>query len=265
MATLVFFHAHPDDEAITTGGSIARAAAEGHRVVIVIATDGALGETPDDLGPGETLIDRRKMEMASSAAVLGAQRVAWLGYADSGMTGWEQNSSPDSFLNADVAEAGERLAAILREEHADLLVTYDWHGNYGHPDHIRVHDVGYRGAELAGTPSVFEATVNRDEMRRFGERARELAREGEEEFNPDGPADDGNPMGEPEGEICLRVDVTPYIGQKRSALMRHRSQVSDTSFFSKMPDEIFAIAFGTEWFKQRGVSGPPVDGWLLPA
>jgi LmbE family N-acetylglucosaminyl deacetylase len=262
MATLAFFHAHPDDEAITTGGSIARAAAEGHRVVVIVATDGALGETPDDLGPTETLVDRRRSEMESSVAVLGAQRLAWLGYADSGMTGWEQNASPASFHLADVDEAGERLAAILREENVDLLVTYDWHGNYGHPDHIKVHTVGYRAAELAQTPSVFEATVNRDEMRRFSEQVR-LSAPGDDDFDPDGPADDGNPMGEPESEISLRVDVSQYIGQKRSALARHRSQVTDSSFFLQMPDEAFTVAFGTEWFKQRDVAGPPKDGWLV--
>lgn len=267
MATIVFFHAHPDDEAITTGGSIARAVAEGHRVVIVVATDGALGETPDDLAPGETLVDRRRGEMQASAKVLGAHRVAWLGYADSGMTGWEQNTAPASFLQADVDEAGARLATILREEAADVLVVYDWHGNYGHPDHIRVHDVGYAAAGQAATPAVFEATVNRDEMRRFRDQAREagLAPEGEEDFDPDQAADDGNPMGEPEAEIAVRVDVREYLDLKKTALLRHRSQVSDTSFFAQMPEEAFAAAFGTEWFKRRGVPGPPVDGWLVPA
>jgi LmbE family N-acetylglucosaminyl deacetylase len=262
MATLVFFHAHPDDEAITTGGSIARAVLEGHRVVVVVATDGALGELPDDLAPEETLVDRRRLEMEESIAVLGAHRLEWLGYADSGMTGWEQNTHPSAFLQADIAEAGQRLADVLREEEAEVLVVYDWHGNYGHPDHIRVHHVGYHAAELAGTPSVFEATVNRDAMRRFRDAAG-LAPEGEE-FDPDAPMDDGNPIGEPETEIHLRVDVLPYLQQKRGALLRHRSQVTDTSFFLQMPDDVFAQAFGIEWFKRRGVSGPPVDGWLVP-
>ena len=146
-----------------------------------------------------------------------------------------------------------------------MLVAYDWHGNYGHPDHIKVHDVGYAAAALAATPNVFEATVNRDEMRRrFSEQAQELAAEGQD-FDADGPADDGNPMGEPESEICLRVDVSDYLIQKRAALTEHRSQITDQSFFSKMSDETFRAAFGTEWFKQRGVQGPPRDGWLVPA
>lgn len=267
MATIVFFHAHPDDEAITTGGSIARAAAEGHRVVVVVATDGALGETPDDLVDGETLVDRRRVEMEASAEVLGVHRLVWLGYADSGMTGWPQNSDPHSFLQADVGDAGARLAGILREEGADVLVVYDWHGNYGHPDHIRVHDVGYVAAEIAGTPAVFEATVNRDEMRRFRDQllAAGVAPEGEDDFDPDKGADDGNPMGEPEADIAFRVDVSAYLELKKTALLRHRSQVTDLSFFSQMPQEAFATAFGTEWFKRRGVPGPPVEGWLVPA
>ena len=68
------------------------------------------------------------------------------------MTGWEQNADPSSFMQADVDEAAGRLAEVLREEQADVLTTYDWHGNYGHPDHIKVHHVGHRAAELAATP-----------------------------------------------------------------------------------------------------------------
>jgi LmbE family N-acetylglucosaminyl deacetylase len=104
VGTLVVFHAHPDDECISTGGSIARAVAEGHRVVLVIATNGDFGEVPDDLADGETLVDRRRVEAQKSADVLGIERVEWLGYKDSGMTGWEQNSDLDSFLLADVEE-----------------------------------------------------------------------------------------------------------------------------------------------------------------
>jgi LmbE family N-acetylglucosaminyl deacetylase len=114
MATLVCFHAHPDDEVISTGGTIARAAAEGHRVVLVVATNGEHGEVPDDLGPDETLADRRRAETEASARVLGVARVVWLGYTDSGMTGWDQNGHPDSFHRADPDEAGARLAEVLR-------------------------------------------------------------------------------------------------------------------------------------------------------
>lgn len=268
MATLVFFHAHPDDETITTGGTIARATNEGHRVVLVVATDGRNGEVPDDLGEDETLVERRRVELERSAAVLGVQRVAWLGYRDSGMTGWEQNDDPESFWQADTDDAAKRLATIVSEEAADVLVVYDWHGNYGHPDHIKVHHVGYRAAEIAGVAEVFEATVNRDAIRAMVEQGRTAAlAEGAEglpeDFDVDGPADDGNPLGEPAEAISYVVDVSAYALQKREALRCHASQVTDTMFFLQMPEDQFVAAFGTEWYIRRGVPGPPVEGWLV--
>ena len=139
---------------------------------MVIATNGAYGEVPEDLADGESLVDRRRAETARSAKALGVHRVEWLGYKDSGMTGWEQNNDPASFLQAPVEEAASRLAGILQEEHADVVTVYDWHGNYGHPDHIKVHTVGHRAAEIAGTKTVFEATMNREHIVRLVEMAR---------------------------------------------------------------------------------------------
>ena len=266
MGTLVCFHAHPDDESMTTGGSMARAAAEGHRVVLVVATNGEYGEVPEDLAQGETLLDRRRAESAASAAALGVHRLAWLGYKDSGMTGWTQNEDPESFWQASVDDAGERLAKILREENADVLTVYDWHGNYGHPDHVKVHRVGHRAAELAGTPNVFETTMNRDAMKRFFAVAKEMGAsagpEGED-WDPDGPADDGNPFGTPESELTHAVDVAAYIAQKRASITCHKSQVTDAGFFMSLPDEAFAMAFGTEWFMRKGDKSPLREGWLF--
>lgn len=269
MGTLVCFHAHPDDEAISTGGSIARAHGDGHRVVLVVATNGDHGELPDDLAAGESLIDRRRAETACSAAVLGVDRVVWLGYADSGMTGWEQNDAEHSFHRADLEEAAHRLAAVLVDEHADVLTIYDWHGTYGHPDHVKVHRVGVRAAQLvegrlAGL-RVFEATANRDDLARL---LREVVASGgeldEDAFDPDAPADDGTPFGTPEAELTLEVDVGPWVGHKRRAIACHRSQVSDSSFFLSMPEEAFARAFGREWFVERGVpASGPRPGWLF--
>jgi LmbE family N-acetylglucosaminyl deacetylase len=264
MGTLVCFHAHPDDESISTGGSIARAKAEGHRVVLVIATNGDHGEVPDDLAPGETLVDRRRAETVRSAAVLGIDRVEWLDYADSGMTGWDQNDHEHSFLQAPLDEAAEKLAAVLRDERADVMTTYDWHGNYGHPDHIKVHQVGHRAAELAGTPAVFEATMNRDHFGRVMAMAAESGMpEREETFDPNDPADDGNPMGMTDEEITHAVDVMAYLDVKRESMRAHRSQITDTSFLLDMPAEAFAAAFGTEWFIKPGAPGGAKAGWLF--
>lgn len=269
MATLVTFHAHPDDEVISTGGTIARAARDGHRVVLVVATNGDHGEVPGDLEPGETLVERRRCETEASARVLGVSRVVWLGYADSGMTGWEQNAHPDSFHRADPAEAADRLAAVLLEESADVLTIYDWHGNYGHPDHIAVHRVGLAAAQLVPQVRVLEATMNRDAFVRMIEAARASGTlmgspdSDQDEFDPTGPADDGNPMGTPEAELTLAVDVAEHLGAKRAAMRCHASQIEDTSFFLQMPDEVFAAAFGTEWFIEHDGQPPLRQGWIF--
>ena len=263
MGTLVCFHAHPDDESISTGGTLARASAEGHRVVVVIATNGEYGEVPEDLADGETLVDRRRAETARSAAALGVHRVAWLGYKDSGMTGWDQNSDPESFLQAPVEEAATKLADILREEHADVLTVYDWHGNYGHPDHIKVNIVGHRAAEMVGVDRVFEATMNRDHIIRMVEAAREAGALFGEDFDPNAGADDGNPLGMLESELTHAVDVSAYLTAKRESLRAHRSQITDTSFFLEMPDEAFDQSFGTEGFILKGAEPGLRPGWLF--
>ena len=139
-----------------------------------------------------------------------------------------------------------------------MLTTYDWHGNYGHPDHVKVHTVGHRAADLAGTPAVFEATMNRDEMVRWFE-----SHQMESDWDPRAPMDDGNPLGSPEAEINLRVDVSGYIAQKRASILSHASQVTDTGQFSAMTDEAFAAAFSTEWFIERGAPPGLRDGFLL--
>ena len=257
MSTLVCFHAHPDDEAIATGGAMARAAAEGHRVVLVVATNGDHGEVPDDLADGETLVDRRRKETEASIEALGAHRVVFLGYKDSGMTGWDQNSDPESFLRANLDEAAERLAGVLREENADVVTTYDWHGNYGHPDHIKVHQVGNAAADVIAAEGssmrLFQATMNRDRVVTMMQQVMESGmtppqgNDDGELFDPAGPAD----------------DVTDYVDQKRAAITCHRSQISDQSFFLEMPPQAFAVMFGTESYIERGVAPPMQRGWLF--
>jgi LmbE family N-acetylglucosaminyl deacetylase len=251
MATLVSFHAHPDDEAIPTGGTLAKAAADGHRVVIVFATKGEHGEIPESfLEEGQQLWQRRVEECHRAAEVLGAARVEFLGFVDSGMMGTPENDAPESFWQADVEEAASRLAAILEEEEADVLTVYDDHGTYGHPDHIQVHRVGVRAAELARTPKVYEATANRDAIRRG---LLELRKSGAE-LPADIDANDLDDFGVPETMITTAVDVRAHLDQKRAAMAAHGSQISETSFFLSIPPDAFAAAFGTEWFIRRGTT-----------
>jgi LmbE family N-acetylglucosaminyl deacetylase len=248
-ATLVSFHAHPDDEAIATGGVIADAAARGHRVVLVFATRGEHGEVAEGfLEPDEALWQRRVAETHAAARILGAQRVEFLGYVDSGMMGEPTNDAPGSFWSAGIEEAAGRLAAILREEAADVLTIYDERGNYGHPDHIQVHRVGVRAAELAGTPHVFEATMNRDHVLR-------VIRDGiaRGEVPPDAPDPEDIDLGVPEHVLTTVVDVQAHVPTKRAAVAAHASQVDAEHFFLTMSDEAFRAAFGWEWFIHHGV------------
>jgi LmbE family N-acetylglucosaminyl deacetylase len=249
MATLVSFHAHPDDESIACGGVMRKAHEEGHRVVLVVATRGELGEVAEGfLDEGEELWERRVRETHAAADVLGVSRVEFLGYRDSGMMGESTNDAPGTFWTASIDEAAERLAAILREEDADVLTVYDDHGGYGHPDHIQVHRVGVRAAALAGTPKVYQATMNRD--RALAGRA---ASSGDIPDMPDLPDD----FGTPEAEITAAVDVTPWLSYKRKAMRAHASQIDEQSFFLAMPDEAFGATFGTEWFIREG-GGPGI-------
>jgi LmbE family N-acetylglucosaminyl deacetylase len=260
VATIVYCHAHPDDEASQTSGAMARAGAEGHRVVVAFATNGDHGELAADAVEGESVADYRRREAEASARVLGLARIAWLGYADSGMTGWDQNDAEGSFHRADLDEAARRLADVLDEEDADVLVGYDWHGGYGHPDHVRVHHLVHRAASLARrTPRLLESTMNRTEMARLFADGRDAGLE--IEWNPDDPMDDGNPLGTPEDEITWAVDVSAYLDQKRGALEAHRSQASDIEEFLGMPPEVFARFFGIEYYIEPGIEGPMRDAW----
>lgn len=262
MATIVFLHAHPDDEASSSAGSIARAVEQGDRVVVVYGTNGLHGEVPDDLAEGETIIERRKAEAMASAKVLGTQRVEWLGYDDSGMTGWEGNSSQTAFCNADLDEAGQKLADILDEEDADVLVGYDWHGNYGHPDHVKVHPVAYRAAALARRrPRVLEVTQNRDVSMQMFEAAIESGLIDAQGRDFSAGADDGNPFGTPEKELHWSVDVSEQVDKKRRSLLSHASQKSDIGMLTGFPDDVFAQMFGREYYREHGNPNGMVDGW----
>ena len=256
MATVVFFHAHPDDESIATGGTMAQLARDGHRVVLVVATRGENGEVPDGfLDDGELLGDRRVKETAASAEALGVARHEFLGYVDSGMIGTPENEVPECFWQADVEEAAERLAVILREESADVLTLYDDNGNYGHPDHIQVHRVGVRAAELAGVERVYESTVDRDYFQELMSRAEELGMPAfSEESDTEGVVDDQGQieMGKPGHLITTRVDVRDVLDVKRRSMQAHASQIAETSFFLAMPEEAFAATWGEEWYIRRG-------------
>jgi LmbE family N-acetylglucosaminyl deacetylase len=222
-------------------------------VVLVVATKGEHGEVPDGfLDPGEELWQRRVKETEASAEILGVQRVEFLGYVDSGMIGTPENDKPGSFWTADVEEASDRLAQILREENADVVTIYDSHGGYGHPDHIQVHRVGVEGARRAGIDNIYESTVSREAVLRSLENATDDSGE-TESLRAEIEA---GTFGSPEALVTHAVDVSEFVDQKRASMVAHASQIPADSFFLTMPPEGFAQAFGTEWYIEHGKTRP---------
>lgn len=252
--TVVAFHAHPDDEALLTAGTLARAAAEGHRVVTVFATDGALGLASSEYRNADRSLGSIRLEEARRAGVaLGTARVEWLGYADSGH-GAELYPDPPGlvrFVRAPVQEAAERLAAILRTERADVLLSYDRNGGYGHRDHVRVHEVGARAAEIARTPRVLEATIPRDTIVRAIGLAGRIYR-----FPPEFDPTSFERAYSPRAEITHRIGVRRYAAQKRAAMRAHASQATadggadrTLAAFLRIPRPAYDVVFGREWFR----------------
>ncbi|KJF17560.1 PIG-L family deacetylase [Acidithrix ferrooxidans] len=245
MATLLSFHAHPDDECLLTGGTLAKAKSDGHRVVIVVATGGEEGEYPAGfVSDRSELPDRRRDELLESAKVLGVDEVYFLGYRDSGMMGTQSNSNPKSFWMTDIDVSAKALAEIIAIERPDVVTIYDEIGGYGHPDHINVNRVGLRACEISGLSEVYQATMNRDYLM-------ELMADYSVDNPGKVPDEPQSAFGMGEDAIDTAVDVSEYVFLKREALSRHRSQIGGVAFVFDLGNEDFARAFGTEWFISR--------------
>jgi LmbE family N-acetylglucosaminyl deacetylase len=251
---------------------MARLSAEGHRVVLVVATTGDHGLVAPDAVGDEPLARVRLRELEASARALGCARVEVLGYADSGIDGTAPPPSDrPAFARCDVDEAAARLAFLLREERADLLTTYDSAGGYGHADHVQVHRVGARAAELAETPTVLEATVDRERLVRA---LRLLGRV--HRFPPDFDLAAYDEAFTPSARITHRVDVRAFAAAKRASLAAHASQatggdsVRTVAALRRLPGPLFKLVLGTEWFVQPDLPAGtrlthPLDGLALPA
>lgn len=234
--TVVFLHAHPDDEAVFSAITMRRLADRGHRVVLVTATGGELGQPRIPLSDGETLRDRRLAELERTCALLGVDRLVLLGYRDSGMAGSDDNLHPDAFTNVPIAAAARHLAQLLDEEGADTLVHYDSDGGYGHPDHVMVHRVGAAAVALTGVAG-YESTVDREHLH----------------FVDTHLISDGDPprtrpgLGRMTVEITLALRGTDHeCALKKQALLMHGSQITHDDL--DIDEEVFAQAYGYEWY-----------------
>jgi len=257
--TLLAVHAHPDDECIGTGGVLARYAAEGVRTVLVTCTDGAVGEISDPtLASPENLVEVRSGELDEAVRILGVGRLVKLGYRDSGMAGTPDNQDPRSFLQTDFSSALARVVQVVREEQPQVMVTYDENGNYGHPDHIRAHQVAVAAFSAAsdgsrfpdaGVPwtvaKLYYSVVPRSALKVFAQRLR--AAGVESPFTE--VSETAVPFGVPDEQVTCMVDVSRYVDQKRRALQAHRTQMGADQFFMRIPPQLFDEMFGRETFQ----------------
>jgi N-acetyl-1-D-myo-inositol-2-amino-2-deoxy-alpha-D-glucopyranoside deacetylase len=229
---LLFVHAHPDDESITTGASIARYAAEGAEVTVVTCTLGEEGEVMPGLSELEGLrahaADQlggyRVTELRDACAALGVSRHRYLGgtgrWRDSGMAGTPSASHPRAFTAGSAGEQAEQLAGLLDEFRPQVVVTYDAFGGYGHPDHIRAHEITMAAAPRAkSVERVFHTVTSRSAVRA----GLAALRAGDPVF--DVPEDDELPT-TPDEEITTVLDVAAYLPAKLAALRAHATQLA---------------------------------------
>src|SRR5207247_7736758 len=184
MATLLLVHAHPDDEAISTGGVMLKARAEGHRVVLITATRGEVGEiyNMDEASSRPRLGEIRTQELKAAAEILEVDRLEFLGYRDSGMVDTADNKDPRSFHQAKLEDAAAKLAVFIREERPDVVVTYAEDGVYGHPDHIKANFVTNAALDILereGLPvkKIYYTAIPRSMMEAFVQQMPEEARQ----------------------------------------------------------------------------------------
>jgi N-acetyl-1-D-myo-inositol-2-amino-2-deoxy-alpha-D-glucopyranoside deacetylase len=229
-----------------------KAKADGHRVVLVTATRGEVGEiyNMDEASTRPRLGEVRTGELEAAGKILGVDRGEFLDYRDSGMVGTADNDNTKSFHQAPLSQAAAKLAAILREERPDVVVTYDADGTYGHPDHIKAHLVTNEAVDLLEKEGwrprkLYYTAIPRSMMEKFMEQVPEEDRRN----------DTIQIIGTPDELVTTRIDVSEYVDRKRAAFAAHVTQNDPNSWFTTMADQMYRLAFGTEYY--RLVRGEP--------
>lgn len=293
---VLFVHAHPDDESMGAGGTMARLVAEGVRVDLVTCADGAEGEIHDPTLDVEEarprLADIRADELACSIEALGGGAIQHhqLGYRDSGMMGTDPNDHPESFWQADIGEATRRLVEIVRRARPAVIVTYDENGNYGHPDHINAARIA-REAYLTSQGTTWavsrfhEIAFLRDAwfglMTEMKERGIALPWDMDsvvgatpaDELNPSNAAalgqvaeslEEGSEasweesFGRSDDEVTTRIDVSSFLDEKRRSMDCHKTQRQDLGWMLDLPPDLADRVLATECYVLRWVDGADV-------
>ncbi|MEV3989314.1 N-acetyl-1-D-myo-inositol-2-amino-2-deoxy-alpha-D-glucopyranoside deacetylase [Streptomyces sp. NPDC049837] len=272
---LLLVHAHPDDESINNGATMAKYAAEGAQVTLVTCTRGEEGEVippalahlapdrEDRLGP------HRVGELAAAMKELGVTDHRFLGgpgrFRDSGMMGAEQNRRDGAFWNTDVDEAAAHLVEIIRSVRPQVLVTYDPDGGYGHPDHIQAHRVAMRAAELAAEPAFRRDLGDPHEIAKiyWNRVPRTVAEEAFARLHASGAFDrmaaiDDVPGVVDDELVTAEIDGTEYAERKAAAMRAHATQIAVRDAFFALSNDLGQPIFATEYYQLvRGESGAP--------
>jgi LmbE family N-acetylglucosaminyl deacetylase len=261
--TLMAVHAHPDDEASSTGGVLATYSGQGVRTVVVTCTNGEFGDALGGVKPGQDGHDKdevaqlRLAELRESCKILGVTDLELLGYHDSGMPDWDYKDRPEAFCNVPVADVAARIATLIERYRPQVVVTYDDQGMYQHPDHVHASLAAAAAVAGTGIPAKLYLTAMRgSDWQKVWEalRAAGVEAPGPDRFTPQLREQ----MAEAEQRITTTVDIRPVLARKRDALLAHASQISD-SWFSKIPAQIAENAFGQENFiRASDATGVPV-------
>jgi LmbE family N-acetylglucosaminyl deacetylase len=264
--TLMAVHAHPDDEASSTGGVLAAYSDQGVKTIVVTCTNGEFGDGPAGIKPGEDghdtadVAQTRLAELREAAKHLGVSELELLGYHDSGMPEWDYRNNPDAFCNVPLENVIDRIGALIEKYRPQVVITYDPDGAYQHPDHVHAARAAIGAVEKTGIPAkLYLAAMRRSEWRQIFEALRAA---GEEVPEWDLSEEERRQIEESEARITTEVDIRHVLDRKRDALMSHASQITD-SWFSKIPPDVVQSAFGREWFirvrNQTEASVPETD------
>jgi LmbE family N-acetylglucosaminyl deacetylase len=245
-------HAHPDDEASSTGGVLATYSAQGIRTVVVTCTNGEFGDAPGGIKPGaeghdEQAVARQRLaELRKSCEILGVSNLELLGYHDSGMPDWDYKDRADAFCNVPEAVVAARISQLIEQYQPQVLVTYDDQGPYQHPDHVhasRSAQAAFAGSGIAA--KLYLSAMRRRDWLKIWEALRDLGEEVPDFENMDPEAARQAEISEQ--RVTTSVDIRPVLPRKRDALFAHGSQISE-SWFSKIPLEVTEATFGYEHF-----------------
>ncbi len=249
--TLMAVHAHPDDEASSTGGVLAKYSAEGLRTVVVTCTNGEFGDAPGGVKPGEdghdeaAVAELRLAELRQSCKILGVTDLETLGYHDSGMPDWDYKNRPDAFCNVPVAEVAARIGALIDTYRPQVVIVYDEKGMYQHPDHVHASVTAQAAVAEAGTVAkLYKSAMRGSDWQKIRKALRDLGVDMPEMEITD---EMRRQMAEAEARITTNVDIRPVMNRKRDALLTHASQIEE-SWFSRIPPDVAEQAFGHEHF-----------------